>query len=133
MTNVKRNKEQAQAVLDYFEKFPQYHDQGAWFSVDGIGEDYEEVKVKPEKNVCNTTMCVAGNVIFNNYGPFGLHMFEVDEVTASNEAAGLLGISEDEADVLFTEVSDEDALRVVKNISKGEKNIFKGTEYENAL
>ena len=126
---VRRNKEQAQGVLDYLRRFPQKHDQSNWFHVDG-GKDVEKAKVDFEKNYCNTSMCVAGTVVFNNYGTFGLGVFEQDEEYAVREATRLLGITEDEAQTLFYDVDDTEAVIAVERIAQGKKNIFKGTDYE---
>ncbi len=133
MTDVKRNKKMAKTVLNHIKAFPEYHDQGEWFRLDnGLGPSTAENvdKVVVDDNVCNTSMCVAGTVMYYNYGPFGLSLFDKAEEVAAEEAARLLGIDDAEAQYLFYEVDNDDAVTVLKNIARKEKNIFVDTEFE---
>lgn len=128
--------EVAQRVHDYFVKFPEKHDQETWFMVVD-GENFEEdpdlAVVDVENNVCNTSMCVAGTVMWNEYGRHGLRQFvsgSDNERMATRHAGDLLGLNAHQAHWLFYYSENDEAKRVVKRIAKGKKNPFKDTDYE---
>lgn len=119
-------------VLDYFEKFPDMHKQSSWFAVDGtFTANYyaESVEVDPDANVCNTSMCAAGTVMWLNEGAKGLTYFDgagVDDVEAGiKRARKYLGLNEAQANALFVETTDAEAKAILTRIADGKKDIFK--------
>lgn len=130
----KEHRENAAKVLAYLSAYPDRHNQSSWFEVDvpsAYNAPLKETAFMVEDNLCKTNMCVAGTVMWQNYGAFGLSLF-VDgehEDLATNEAARLLGLEEDEAHTVFFSLSNEDALTVIERIAAGKKNIWKGTDY----
>lgn len=119
-------------VLDYFREHPERHSQGSWFNVNiGEGWNYNRNVEKVEKNLCSTTMCVAGTVVWQQEGVEGLSMFSTGHPNenrnkAERRAAKYLGIDKSAAYVLFIETDDDEAVEVLRRIADGKKNIFKG-------
>ena len=125
----------AQDVLDYFKKYPERHDQGAWYDIDeeALPNNWDEEESLAEyvpQNICKTTMCAAGTVMWQRHGVVGLKMFDVDNRFAQREAARLLGLEWNDANQLFHTMNEETVKKVLKRIAKGKKNIWKGTRYD---
>lgn len=123
----KEQRANAQAVLDYFIAHPERHDQREWWRFGGLVEPVKEVEKVPE-NLCKTTMCVAGTVMFQHYGPFGLGLFSDAEDAAVKEAGRLLGLDYDSAYALFYNTNNSEAVGILHRIVANKKNIFKGFE-----
>jgi hypothetical protein len=71
-------------------------------------------------------MCAAGTVIWQEEGPEGLSKFDEGPHVGWQHAADLLGITYADADQLFYNTNNEQALYVLRRIAAGKKDIFKG-------
>lgn len=112
----------AQAAIDYFTAHPDKHDQRSWIDgpdafVDSHDDEGTGVHSPEIVNLCDTTMCVAGLVQFQDQG-------FVRVGTAAFEGADLLGLAPDEARFLFYDSTDEAALAGLAAIATGDSWAF---------
>lgn len=108
----------AQQALDYILEHPERHDQSAWVmwpEMDRLGLlDY----TGSETPLCNTTMCVAGTVQWQQEGMVAVN--DCDKV-----AGNYLGLSESEYCALFFDTNNDMAVRALTAIANGDKTKFR--------
>lgn len=99
----------AQAVLDYIHEHPEKHNQLDFFGVNG----------------CGTTMCIAGTVLFLEYGVSTSNQAGAISTGSYSDMAGpLLGLeNDDETDWLFYEMDNELAIQKLKHLVVGEQPV----------
>ena len=129
MIITEQTKAEAQRVLDYIERFPEVHDQKVWFGVKDDDEnfnypDIEDIKIEPEKNFCNTTMCIAGTQRWLAEGKYGLEEFTINEWGAVDKAGRALGLEYDEHSSLFYVMDNVYALDMLRALAAGDKEKF---------
>jgi hypothetical protein len=127
MKVTEETKATAQRALDYFTAHPERHVQSAWFQ--HLGDDNDNLRYDTENgwerlnpaepgkevNLCNTTMCVAGLVQWQSQG-------YIDAQTVDDVAASLLGLNDEEQEMLFLWTSDQDAIDCLIAIANGDQN-----------
>ena len=113
----------AREIADFIKSHPERHDQSSWVYVldanEGApGAEYAEALKQPD--LCNSTMCVAGTALFLEHGTEVFkkewqmgHDFE-------DEGASLLGLTYEEANYLFYDTNNEEALDMVEGLAVGE-------------
>lgn len=112
----------AQGVADYIEAHPEQHNQSAWvqvFDQEGNELDTEDYSLE-DLNVCKTTMCVAGTAAFQRDGKQIFTDQWQRTHTWMDEGMKILGLRFDEANSLFYDTDNEEALDVVKGLAVGE-------------
>jgi len=95
----------ARKTLKWLRNHPENHDQGNFIS----GR-------LDEPNLCGTTMCVAGTVVYLKYG---LDAKKIRRYV--NEGRAALGLSLGEAEVLFYEMDEGRALAKLEKVANGEQ------------
>lgn len=111
----------AQRVLDYLAKHP--HNQSNFFKVSAHEYDedaWKKVVIDDKKNVCNTTLCVAGASQWLHAGKKGLSIFASDEDEGTRRAGTRLGLDEGEYEYLFYDTDESDAVDILYSIASGD-------------
>lgn len=104
----------AQEALDYILMHPEKHDQDDWIS---------------SKEMCDTQMCVAGTVMFNEVGILkAWDIFKNSESKGVQLASDLLGLDDEEASRLFYCFDKERALDKLNALAQGDENKFNSIE-----
>lgn len=135
MANMTRNIFALNAVRSLIKASPEKHDQGDWASI-----DVEQIEVPDGATVrlsCGTTACVAGwaatlagaKFLFSSdsIDEGAYHASEVETVdgrvqTVSEHAQKVLGLSYDEASILFDgDLERGEVLDLLKRLVKGKK------------
>lgn len=101
MQSTTETRARAQAVLDYIAKYPDKHFQGSW-------------NHNPDSTGCGTSMCIGGTATWLEYGVKSLNL------NTELEASRLLGLSPIEADILFYDMNEKNALRKLEKVAAGE-------------
>jgi hypothetical protein len=110
--NKEKYKVRAQAVYNFLNAFPEKHDQDSF--VEGV-----------TTNLCGTTMCIAGTAVFLDGGVKALtETLEGDRPDFDVQARELLGLTRDESRALFYTYDNENALKALKALIKGNKEKF---------
>lgn len=117
----------AQEVLDYLEAHPERHDQSLWTT-----QSLSEVGAKPARDlkVCDTTMCVAGTVVFLEALANDTSIADVldvdpngyfnEERSYARKGAELLGLNDEDAWQLFYNKTDEQAVEDLRRLAAGQ-------------
>lgn len=90
----------ASKALAYIEAHPEQHDQSYWIMGDEPGH-------------CGTTMCLAGTISWLANG-------DVSITNTEYEAQEILGISREEAEIIFYEMNEDRAKAKLAKIARGE-------------
>jgi hypothetical protein len=134
MRVTEQTKAEAQNILDYLESFPAVHDQRVWAGVAGDEDfpapDVDNIVIEPDKNYCNTTMCIAGAQRWLAQGPHGLNEFSFNEFAAQQKAADALGLDYGESQSLFYVMDNVYALDMLRAVASGDEEKFKAIREE---
>lgn len=130
------NRAVAKQVYKYLKNNPEKHAQGSWFTKKVAdakayrGYRREHVKASElegdEPNICGTTMCIAGATTFLVEGLEGLDYWTVGsngyvnkEEVGIEKAREHLGLSREEAQILFYTMNNDRALAKLKDYAEG--------------
>lgn len=113
----------AQAVVDYIIEHPEQHDQRFFVGVPSIKHDGQRVEAGrlPDENICGTTMCIAGTAVYTSRST---EMVKCVENGFEPEAAEILGLNEDECDMLFFTMDNNVALDMTIALAHGDSEKF---------
>ncbi|HEY5446664.1 MAG TPA: hypothetical protein VIJ87_19810 [Pyrinomonadaceae bacterium] len=116
MDVTENTKRVAQQALDYLRMYPERHDQNNFVSwEDASVEDLRHFT--GQVNLCDTTMCVAGTVQWQQEGQIVL--------SAVDYAAGdYLGLDRYEWSSLFYDTNNEQAIDMLTAIANGDADKF---------
>lgn len=124
MNVTEETKAHAQEILDYLRANPEKHNQNSWVDT-GLEDEYgDPIRVVTDQNFCGTTMCVAGTSVWlkgginrlNDYGCYGSRF--------DNEGSYNLGLNENEANALFYEANNSEALELLIAVAAGDEAKF---------
>ena len=107
----------AQQALDYLTAHPERHNQESWWDGEPVSKSPIIFRPIDEGNLCNTTMCVAGTVQFQQKG-------YVDPIDVREYATQALGLDNIEAQLLFMYANEEDSLDLLRAIANGDDEKF---------
>ena len=138
MIVTEETKAQAQAALDYIHAHPEKHAQNHWVGINkGNAITYfwmDNLNVT-EENLCGTTMCVAGTLVYLNEGVDGLNRLHHNTMGVVDEndvvvngwivtGAKYLGLTSQEAYSLFFEMDEAKAVDMLTAIANGDEVKF---------
>lgn len=122
MHSTPETREAASKVVEYIEAYPDRHNQSSWVAIfDELGEEIE-VHDPEEVSLCKTTMCVAGTAAFQRYGTVVFTDTWQRDHTWMEEGQTILGLNFIEANYLFYDTDNDEALKVVRGLAVGEWN-----------
>jgi hypothetical protein len=126
-------KQRAKNVLRFIKKYPWMHNQNNWYKSKGSGNMYmnrvsdqpDSVVISPtQKDVCNTTLCVAGTAVLLNDGKEGLKVFDDYPQQGVDRAADLLGLSSYEANIIFYTMNKTKVIEMLEAVAEGNEEKF---------
>lgn len=118
MITVSENAQQlAQEILDWTIANPKRFDMGVWVGVGGV-------PARPDDELCDTTLCLAGTAVFLRLGEEGLRDCLNRSLPFFDDMAGQwLGLNDEEVNILF--YTDEDvALQGITALANGDADKF---------
>jgi len=123
MHSTPETRARADAVVEYIKAHPERHNQSNWAEI--LDEQIEDMIDEPGGNVndipmCKTTMCVAGTAAWQKHGNVIFTQNWQDRHDWMKEGMALLGLSYAEANYLFYDTDNEEALDIVEGLAVGE-------------
>lgn len=116
-------KANAQATLDYILMNPENHDQSTWVgqTENFNWDEYESQNGYTESNMCGTTMCAAGTILYLKMGMDGLNLGS----SFSSHAAPYFGLENvAEINAIFLNMSEYNVVMQLTALANGDEKKF---------
>jgi hypothetical protein len=113
----------AQRALDYIAEHPKQHRQANWVGVDGVYAGWSGIG---DFNMCDTTMCIAGTVVYNEEGFDGIKRMLRRDIHSDwiGVGAAYLGLDRGEAEAIFIYQDEEKVINQLRAIAEGDETKF---------